>query len=478
MENNKKLSNLRNQINNLIYEKHLNEYEKYKLNYFIEEYKKLDNNQTPFVYIALVKHYLSINDVKLAQENIKIAESINPDLPSISYLNYRINTRLENYEVAYKYLKQYEERLKINCPNLDLSIYYYLFNIILNNKENTYFDNQEYINSVKINDPNFKKIWYNFKKSILSEKYSTSKELISKLNKYCQLHNILLNFCEIDMLIDKIVLSKNKVKKNTLDEEINYIKKLIDEDILDLAEEKINGIKQFVNYKSKKIQIGLLKRYLNEKKEITELKDSNLYDIYEKFKNLGKLSYYYDDYYTAYQYFTAGYYLTGINEFNFYAARCLFFLGEINKSVQLFLEYNRKGYSKLIRSYRFLLKTSFFNNKEQRNLKKEYNFFKLFMCQEKNKENHINIASQEIFEEIGQFDEINTILTQFENYNNIDKLKCIKYLYQKSYKNVADKLLKKYEQQIIEDKKLNKKLLQLRKNRILYINQGKYMSNN
>ena len=267
-------------------------------------------------------------------------------------------------------------------------------------------------------------------------------------------------------------------KKTTLEEEINYIKMLIDENILDLAEEKLNNIKQFVNYKSKKIQIDFLNRYLNEKKELNKLKEANLYDVYEKFKSSGKLNYYFDDYYTAYQYFTAGYYLTGINEFNFYAARCLFFLGKINKSIKLFLKYNEKGYSKLNKSYKFLLKTNYFNDKQKKQIKKEYYYLKSFICSEKNVEDNMEIPSQEIFEEREQFDEINTILTQFENYSNLDKLKYIKYLYQKSYKNIADKLLKKYEQQIIKDKNAREKLLELRKNRKLYINQGIHANSN
>ena len=71
MINNIKLNKLKRQITDLIYEKHLNKYEQYKLNYFIEEYKKLDNDKTPFAYIALAKHYLSIGNINLAEENIK-----------------------------------------------------------------------------------------------------------------------------------------------------------------------------------------------------------------------------------------------------------------------------------------------------------------------------------------------------------------------------------------------------------------------
>ncbi len=478
MENNKKLSVLRKQINNLVYEECLDKYKKNKLNYLIEEYKKIDNDQTPFVYIALAKYYLTFNNIKLALENIKIAESINPDLPSISYLKFRINIRLKDYEGAYKYLKQYEEKNKNNSKFIDLSIYYYLLNKLLNNKGNISFNNMEYINTVVINDSKFKDIWYEFRKSIFSERYSESKQLIIRLNQYCKLNGIFLNFDEIDMLINEMILRKNKIKnkKPSLDEEINCIKNLIDEDILDLAEEKLNNIKHFYDYKSKKIQIELLKRYLNEKKEINQLKESNLYEIYEKFRNDGKINDFYDDYYISYQYFTAGYYLTGINKFNFYAARSLFYLGKEKEAKQLLLEYNKKGYSKLIKSYKLLLKIKC-SSKERKKLKKEYYILKSIINPEGNLEKQVEFIPQETFSSCEEDIDINTILTQFDNYNNQDKLKYIKYLYQKSYKNIADKLLKKYNNQIISDKKSNQKLLELRKNRTLYINQAKYKCN-
>ena len=144
------------------------------------------------------------------------------------------------------------------------------------------------------------------------------------------------------------------VNKKRIEDEIKEIKFLIDNDMLDLAEEKLKKVNQFWDYNSKKIQINLLNRYLDEQKELVKLKEENLYDTYEKFKNAGKLNNYYEDYYNAYQYFTAGYYLTKANIFKFYAARCLFYAGKTEKAAKMLLEYNEKGYSKLLKSYRLL----------------------------------------------------------------------------------------------------------------------------
>lgn len=471
MDNTLRLRELRWKINHLIYPKKLNKYEQYKLNYYIDEYKKLDNDNTPFVYIALAKHYLSIGNSKLAEENLKKAESINSNLPSIIYLRFRLNIKLENYENAYNYLKKYEEIIR---QKTDFSIYYYLFNIILNKNENIEVDNLEYINTVKITDPNFKEIWLEFRKNVMSGKYIVAKELIQKLNEYCKSHNIFLNFDEINMLIDKTVLCKIDNKK-TIDEEINDIKKLLDEDMLDLAEEKLNDIKKFLDYKSKRIQINLLKRYLNEKKDMIELKKENLYDIYEKFKSAGKLNNYYEDYYTAYQYFTAGYYLTKANIFKFYAARSLFYMGETEKAAEMLLEYNEKGYSRLLKSYRLLANCKCLSCKTRRKLRKEYCLSKTLIepyNYDLRKKSNIDNC-EDIFYEENISDDIDIILDKFEELSNIDKLKYIKYLYQNSNQNIANKLLKQYEKEISKDKTANKYLLQLKKNKTLYINQGK-----
>ena len=71
-------------------------------------------------------------------------------------------------------------------------------------------------------------------------------------------------------------------------------------------------------------------------------------------------------------------------------------------------------------------------------------------------------------------DNINDILDKFDEEKNIDKLKYIKYLYQNNHQKIADKLLKQYEKEFNKDKNISKQVLQLRKNKLLYINQGKY----
>lgn len=56
------------------------------------------------------------------------------------------------------------------------------------------------------------------------------------------------------------------VNKKRIEDEIKEIKFLIDNDMLDLAEEKLKKVNQFWDYNSKKIQINLLNRYLDEQK--------------------------------------------------------------------------------------------------------------------------------------------------------------------------------------------------------------------
>ena len=147
----------------------------------------------------------------------------------------------------------------------------------------------------------------------------------------------------------------------------------------------------------------------------------------------------------------------------------------MQEAKQLFLEYNEKGYSKIIKSYDYLIYNKFFSNSQTKKLKKDKAVLKSVINPDNNNlESFTEIPIYETYDENEQIDNINGILSQFKSYTNVDKLKYIKYLYQNSYKNIADRLLKQYEKQFTQDKETNKKLLQLRKNRTLYINQGKF----
>lgn len=313
------------------------------------------------------------------------------------------------------------------------------------------------------------------KENIVKENYRQAKIIIENINKYCALKNIFLNLDEISLLIDKVILIKISNRKN-IENEIHEIKSLISDNKLLEAEVKLGNINNFRNYKGKKLQINLLKNFLNEIKEIQRLKESNLYDIYEEYKRLGKLNYYYGDYYNAYQYFMAGYYLTNANIFKFYMARCLLFMGKTKEAMSLFIEYNKKGYSKILKSYKFLMTNRCFNCKERYKFKKEYYVLKsVIEDDKKNEENHSNTDVKEsFFFKDNITDNINDILDKFDEEKNIDKLKYIKYLYQNNHQKIADKLLKQYEKEFNKDKNISKQVLQLRKNKLLYINQGKY----
>ena len=203
------ITKLKLQINDLIYKKNLTKYEYYKLNYFIEEYKKLDKNNTPFIYVALAKHYLSIGNIKSAMKNLKLAEEINPNLTSVLYLEYRINTRLGNYSDAYKYLKMYEEKQnEKQKEKIDLSIYYYLFNIILGENNNILIDNTKNINGINIYDLKLKEMINDLKENILKENYRQAKIIIENINEYCVFKNIFLNLDEISLF-----RSRSKIRK-------------------------------------------------------------------------------------------------------------------------------------------------------------------------------------------------------------------------------------------------------------------------
>ena len=142
----------------------------------------------------------------------------------------------------------------------------------------------------------------------------------------------------------------------------------------------------------------------------------------------------------------------------------------------MLLEYNEKGYSKLLKSYRLLTNCKCLNCKTRRKLKKEYYLSKQVIDPngDDSKNKFDSDIDENFFYEENRFDDNDTILNEFEELSNIDKLKYIKKLYQISNQNTADRLLKQYEKEISKDKSANQDLMQLKKNKALYINQGKY----
>ena len=478
MINNIKLNKLKRQITDLIYEKHLNKYEQYKLNYFIEEYKKLDNDKTPFAYIALAKHYLSIGNINLAEENIKKAESINSNLPSISYLNFRINIRLENYKDAYKHLKEYEEKIKENnSRHMDLSIYYYLLKLILGSKENIEINNLEYINLVKIDDLKFKEIWLEFRKSIISKKYRISKELIQELNKYCQSHNILLNFDELDNILNKIIniesqkTNKKEYKNITelLNEAYNFASEYEFSKALDILQE----IRIHFDFKSVSYNYKLIKKYINEQNRMIEINNGDDAYIYNEIKESAKINSLHGDNYIACQYYLYGIYKFDLPEFYFKVGTYYFSMGEQYKASKYFLEYIQKGgFEYLYEVYQYLSQcNSVFNVKTRKLYKDKSVRFRTIAKKISNKKIDINKFEVETYE----YNEIKPIIVDFNLYRTYKKIQEIRTLYNMGYIELAETLYIEFNCEIAGDEFLQHLRKKLENERLFYIGQSKQL---
>lgn len=245
------------------------------------------------------------------------------------------------------------------------------------------------------------------------------------------------------------------------------INKLIEKEKFEESYYNIRRLKN--NTKCDQDIIDLLERKLNDSKKIKDLKERNLYDRMLEFKSHGKLNGYYDDYYTAQQYYTAGFYITGYVDFYYYLGVNYFRMGRQGEAVKMFKKYIKNGgYNKLHKAYRYLYRCyRIFNNKEKNEFLKLSNSYKrITMFLEDEQFNKVEYNFDEI--------SIQDIINEFDSYENIKKLHALKYLYQKGNMQIADRLYKKYKNVFKEDKSVNKEHKKLLTEKTLYINQAKF----
>ncbi len=252
---------------------------------------------------------------------------------------------------------------------------------------------------------------------------------------------------------EKVILKINKLIEKEMFEESYYnIRKLknntkCDQDIFDLPERK-----------------------LNDSKKLKDLKERNLYDRMLEFKSHGKLNGYYDDYYIAHQYYTAGFYITGYVDFYYYLGVNYFRMNRQGEAVKMFKKYIKNGgYNKIAKTYKYLYRcTRIFDKKERYDYFEQYKSYKKISKFLENE--FINTEEEYDFAKT----DVQNIINDFDSYSNSKKLRALRYLYQKSFVSIADNLYKQYKNGFKADKTVNKEHSELVKNKTLYINQGKF----
>lgn len=252
---------------------------------------------------------------------------------------------------------------------------------------------------------------------------------------------------------------------------------LISKNKFDEAREEIKQIRNLDNFSKYQMEYELLKRKINEASMTYAIETSSLKDKYNEFIRMGKLSIYYCDYYMAYQCYMAGAYLTNLPDFHYKAAKAMFFSYEHEKAIILFNKYIETGYSKLSKSYYYLLKCENGISPDKRK--------KIFKRKDKLDFALSTIGDYQLIKEYGfRYNEgfkdfknedidIKDITSNFELYSDLEKLKAIRLLYQNNYSLLADKYLKKFYRNHSNDEVVIKQFKQLQLNRTLYVNQEK-----
>lgn len=476
---NKETKNLQYYLKRAINKRNLDDNDFKKIYGLLQRYKTFEDHDKGFYYTNMAKLNFLRNDFDEAENNIYfISENDNGYIAS-KYLLFKINVAKNNIKKAKHYLIEYQLLKEEKNMPTNVSIYYYLMDI-LSEKETSSILVNDNINGAKINDDAFKDLWNLFIKFILNKDYESAFLALQECQNYVVEHNIYLDFKELKILLDKIIKKYNlKIKKVSPIDIMKEINRLIDEDNLNEAKILLTSLKSNFEFKKYKKQYSYLMSKYNEKKLVNDIINSESKYVYEQCRSLGKLNMYYDDYYTAYQYFMAGAYLTDLPYFYYKAGQAMFFYGNEKKAANLFLKYNENGFSKLKRSFSYLSECrSVFNAKQRRAYKGKFsqiNALKRSIKTANNQEVKESIIDN-IFEDTNYNREeidVNQILADFNSYTNLEKIKAIRILYQNGFREHGDNYYKKYFKILESDKESTKEFKRLSLNRTLYINQGK-----
>lgn len=280
-----------------------------------------------------------------------------------------------------------------------------------------------------------------------------------------------------------------KEKFNSIVKEIFKCIKENDTNKIDELLSSIDNIQLFGGVEN---DYNFIKSYIDEAKGYCYIQDEDV----KKYLNLGNLSLFYEDFYTAYQYFEAGTYYTKNPIFQYYIGVCFYFLGRYGEAMSKFENYLIKNNFKAEEAYYFLknicermLADEYTENGETRRyyglISKLENYdtmhqkiknlkngqvFKITK-QKIKKQKNINLNDAEILELISK-GKINDVAEIFENAKHGRKISILAILYRSGFATTADKLLKINRDDLKEN--CPEQLSLLNKNKQLYLNQAKF----
>lgn len=258
-------------------------------------------------------------------------------------------------------------------------------------------------------------------------------------------------------------------------EHLNYVYNMIIDKGYDLAEKRLEELRNNCFYRPYLFEIEFLTNFLEEQRDFYGDKKEKI----QEFLPEGRDCLRYDELDNALEYFTAGAYVTEFPLFYYMAGKALYNIQDRqDEGVKYLEEYlKRKGASKAISAYTMLEKYyEYLDPKQSKNYNIKKNKLKLissinYVRKDRSK------AWEEIkeVEDLGKNKEIDKLYEMFDNSTDEIKLRIIGVLYKRGFRKQADALYKKNRREIEKHSKNSKRLVyELDRNKTLFINKGKH----
>ena len=266
----------------------------------------------------------------------------------------------------------------------------------------------------------------------------------------------------------KIVMNRDR-------EYLNCINNMIVDKNFELARKKIDNLKKNNYYKDYDFEIKYLSRFLEEQEKFYGEKK----ELVTNFLSSGRDCLYFDEQEEAYNYFSAGLYVTELPLFEYLMGKTLYMDYDTREQgVDLLEQYvNSYGGSKLYKACSILEEYYHFLDSKKSNYYKDKRDRIKLISNVDYKRNDRSVVFEEIkkVQELGKNKEIDKLYEMFDDSTDEIKLRIIGELYKRAYRKQADELYKKNRREIEKHSKNSKRLVnELDKNKTLFINKGKH----
>lgn len=259
---------------------------------------------------------------------------------------------------------------------------------------------------------------------------------------------------------------------------LNYVYNMITDKNYDVAKNRIDELRKDKAFRTYRFEIEYLSDYLEEQKVFYGSNNERI----QEFLSGGRDALYYGDIDEALDYFNAGAYVTEYPLFYYMVGKTLYMtFDRKEEGVKVLEEYlDRKGASKAYNAYCKLEEYYFYLDQEKcKKYQKKRDKLELITSTNFVRKDRSAIYEKiKEVEELGKNKEIDKLYEMFYDSSDEIKLRIIGELYKRAYRKQADALYKKNKREIEMHSKNSRRLvMELDKNRTLFINKGKHNIN-